>query len=105
MRVGSARAAFSLLVGWVWVADNTNCTVAITNWLRQVQRSHVNTQVDPRPAGGLQIKASKAFNSRISRTVTVGGHFLTEQAALKCVYLAVMSLDPTGKGRKHRISR
>jgi putative transposase len=27
-------------------------------------------------------------------------HFPTEQAALKCVYLAVMSLDPTGQGRK-----
>ena len=28
------------------------------------------------------------------------GHFPTEQAALKCVYMAVMSLDPTGAGRK-----
>jgi putative transposase len=28
------------------------------------------------------------------------GHFPTEQAALKCLYLAIMSLDPTGKGRK-----
>ncbi len=27
------------------------------------------------------------------------GHFPNEQAALKCVYLAVMSLDPTGTGR------
>ncbi|MGA5808712.1 IS256 family transposase, partial [Streptomyces cellulosae] len=26
--------------------------------------------------------------------------FPTDQAALKCVYLAVMSLDPTGTGRK-----
>jgi putative transposase len=30
----------------------------------------------------------------------VGGHFPTEQAALKCVYLAIMSLDPTGKGQQ-----
>jgi putative transposase len=29
------------------------------------------------------------------------GHFPNEQAALKCVYMAVMSLDPTGAGRKH----
>jgi len=29
------------------------------------------------------------------------GQFPNEQAALKCVYLAVMSLDPTGRGRKH----
>ncbi|MFG2480880.1 IS30 family transposase [Streptomyces fagopyri] len=28
------------------------------------------------------------------------GHFPTEAAALKCVYMALMSLDPTGKGRK-----
>lgn len=27
------------------------------------------------------------------------GHFPNEQAALKCVYMAIMSLDPTGKGR------
>jgi hypothetical protein len=28
-----------------------------------------------------------------------------EQAALKCVYLATMSIDPTGKGRKRWVSR
>jgi putative transposase len=28
------------------------------------------------------------------------GHFPDEAAALKCVYLAVMSLDPTGQGRR-----
>lgn len=28
------------------------------------------------------------------------GHFPTEQAALTCVYMAVMSLDPTGACRK-----
>lgn len=28
------------------------------------------------------------------------GRFPTEQAALKCVYLALMSLDPTGTGRQ-----
>ncbi len=27
------------------------------------------------------------------------GHFPNEQAALKCVYMAIMSLDPTGKGK------
>lgn len=27
------------------------------------------------------------------------GHFPDEQAALKCMYLTVRSLDPTGKGR------
>lgn len=33
------------------------------------------------------------------------GHFPNEQAALKCVYLAVMSLDPTGAGRKRWMNR
>ena len=33
------------------------------------------------------------------------GHFPTEQAALKCLYLAVMSLDPTGTAAKRWINR
>ena len=28
-----------------------------------------------------------------------------EQAALKCVFLAIMSLDPTGKGQKRWMNR
>ena len=36
---------------------------------------------------------------RIRRAVNARGHFPTEEAALKCVYMAVMSLDPTGRGR------
>jgi transposase-like protein len=39
-------------------------------------------------------------NSRIRKAVRARGHFPNEQAALKCVYMAVMSLDPTGTGRK-----
>jgi putative transposase len=39
-------------------------------------------------------------NARIRRAVKARGHFPNEQAALKCVYLVVMSLDPTGTGRK-----
>jgi putative transposase len=27
------------------------------------------------------------------------GHFPSEQAAMKCLYLAIRSLDPTGRGR------
>ena len=45
------------------------------------------------------------MNSRIRRAVRARGHFPTEQAALKCVYLAVMSLDPTGQGRKRWVTR
>jgi hypothetical protein len=37
--------------------------------------------------------------------VRARGHFPNERAALKCVYLAVMSLDPTGKGRKRWVTR
>ena len=40
------------------------------------------------------------MNSRIRRAVKARGHFPTEQAALKCVYMAVMSLDPTGTGQR-----
>ena len=33
------------------------------------------------------------------------GYFPTEQAAIKCLYLAIMSLDPTGRGRKRWTNR
>ena len=33
------------------------------------------------------------------------GHFPTEQAALKCLYLAITSLDPTGRGRQRWTNR
>ncbi|GAU71576.1 hypothetical protein SSP35_51_00070 [Streptomyces sp. NBRC 110611] len=49
--------------------------------------------------------ANESVNARIRRTVRARGHFPSEAAALKCVYLAVMSLDPTGKGRKRWITR
>ncbi|WGP14465.1 IS256 family transposase [Streptomyces sp. SH5] len=42
----------------------------------------------------------ESVNARIRKAVRARGHFPTEQAALKCVYMAVMSLDPTGTGRK-----
>jgi putative transposase len=47
----------------------------------------------------------ESLNSRIRRAVNARGHFPTEQAALKCVYLAIMSLDPTGKGRQRWMNR
>jgi transposase-like protein len=49
--------------------------------------------------------AIESVNSRIRRAVRARGHFPNEQAALKCVYMAVMSLDPTGKGRKRWVTR
>jgi putative transposase len=44
--------------------------------------------------------AIESVNARIRKAVRARGHFPNEQAALKCVYLAIMSLDPTGTGRK-----
>jgi len=44
--------------------------------------------------------AIESVNSRIRKAVRARGHFPNEQAALKCVYMAIMSLDPTGTGRK-----
>jgi transposase-like protein len=43
--------------------------------------------------------AIESINSRLRRAVNARGHFPTEQAALKCLYLALMGLDPTGRGR------
>ncbi|QIZ35139.1 IS256 family transposase [Saccharopolyspora sp. ASAGF58] len=49
--------------------------------------------------------AIESINARIRRAVNARGHFPSEQAALKCVYLAIMSLDPTGTGRKRWSNR
>jgi hypothetical protein len=43
--------------------------------------------------------AIESINARYRRAVKARGHFPTEQAALKCLYLVTRSLDPTGKGR------
>lgn len=43
--------------------------------------------------------AIESINARFRRAVNARGHFPTEQAALKVLYLTVCSLDPTGKGR------
>jgi putative transposase len=49
--------------------------------------------------------AIESVNARIRRAVRARGHFPNEAAALKCVYLAVMSLDPTGQGRRRWVMR
>ncbi|WP_329072232.1 IS256 family transposase [Streptomyces sp. NBC_01429] len=43
--------------------------------------------------------AIESVNARIRRAVKARGRFPNEQAALKRVYMAIMSLDPTGKGQ------
>ena len=43
--------------------------------------------------------AIESLNARYRRAIRARGHFPTEQAALKCLYLTTRSLDPTGTGR------
>ncbi len=43
--------------------------------------------------------AIESLNARYRRAVRARGHFPTEQAALKCLYLVTRSLDPNGTGR------
>ncbi|OKJ13627.1 IS256 family transposase [Kitasatospora sp. CB01950] len=49
--------------------------------------------------------AIESVNARIRKAVRSRGHFPNEQAALKCVYMAIMSLDPTGACRKRWMTR
>jgi transposase-like protein len=49
--------------------------------------------------------AIESHNARLRRAVRARGHFPTEQAALKCLYLAIRSLDPTGRGRRRWTNR
>jgi putative transposase len=49
--------------------------------------------------------AIESLNARYRRAVRARGHFPTEQAALKCLYLVTRSLDPTGRGRARWIVR
>ena len=49
--------------------------------------------------------AIESINARFRRAVRARGHFPNEQAALKCLYLAVRSLDPPGSGRERWINR
>ena len=49
--------------------------------------------------------AIESLNARIRRAVRARGHFPNEQAALKCIYLALRSLDPTGKGKAKWVVR
>jgi putative transposase len=43
--------------------------------------------------------AIESLNARYRRAVRARGHFPSEQAAMKCLYLVTRSLDPTGRGR------
>jgi putative transposase len=49
--------------------------------------------------------AIESLNARFRRSVKARGHFPTEQAALKHLYLVILSLDPTGRGRQRWSNR
>jgi len=49
--------------------------------------------------------AIESLNARYRRAVRARGHFPTEQAAVKCLYLVTRSLDPTGQGRTRWTTR
>src|SRR5262249_5031624 len=49
--------------------------------------------------------AIESVHARLRRSVRARGHFPTEQAAMKCLHLAVRSLDPTGRGQQRWSTR
>lgn len=49
--------------------------------------------------------AIESLHARFRRSVRARGHFPSEQAALKCLYLTIRSLDPSGNGRARWITR
>ena len=49
--------------------------------------------------------AIESLNARFRRSVKARGHFPNEQAALKHLYLVLVSLDPTGRGRQRWVTR
>jgi putative transposase len=49
--------------------------------------------------------AIESLNARYRRAIKARGHFPSEQAALKCLYLVTRSLDPTGAGRARWVTR
>lgn len=49
--------------------------------------------------------AIESLHARIRRATRARGHFPNEQAALKCLYLVIRSLDPTGGGRRRWMNR
>jgi Transposase, Mutator family len=48
--------------------------------------------------------AIESLNARYRRAVKARGHFPSEQAAIKCLYLVTRSLDPTDTSRARPVS-
>jgi putative transposase len=49
--------------------------------------------------------AVESLHRRMRRATRARGHFPNEQAALKCLYLVVRSLDPSGSGQERWMNR
>lgn len=49
--------------------------------------------------------AIESLHARFRRATRARGHFPNEQAAMKCLYLVVRSLDPTGSGQDRWMNR
>ena len=49
--------------------------------------------------------AIESLNARYRRAIKARGHFPSEQAAMKCLYLVTRSLDRTGRGRQRWAQR
>lgn len=49
--------------------------------------------------------AIESMHARFRRATRARGHFPNEQAAMKCLYLVVRSLDPTGRGAERWMNR
>jgi transposase-like protein len=49
--------------------------------------------------------AIESLHARMRKATRARGHFPNEQAALKCLYLVIRSLDPTGKGAYRWMNR
>ena len=47
----------------------------------------------------MQYHAIESLNARYRRAIKARGHFPSEGAALKCLYLVTRSLDPKGTGQ------
>ncbi len=49
--------------------------------------------------------AIESLNARFRRATRACGHFPNEQAAMKCLYMVVRSLDPSGSGQERWMNR
>jgi putative transposase len=57
------------------------------------------------PPGHLLDQRDRSLHARMRRATRAQGHFPNEQAALKCLYMVVRSLDPTGRARRRWMNR